>query len=94
MKVIWKYTLTPSRLHDKQEQELEIPSNSKLLKTVCVDETLILYYLVDPNEERIKKCFKYVMTGEEFEYNGLDYIDSIITDRGLVVHWFQEWVEK
>lgn len=86
-KVIYKYTLD---FDFTGNIKVNVPLLSYLLKVGVQENQIVLWYLVDTCqlEEKYTTHFKVIMTGEEFDDNGLEYIDTVTLKDWLVCHLF------
>lgn len=90
MKKIWKYALTDS-LNPVNYPKVEMQRDAKVLAVREAEGMLTLWALVDTDVTHEKRYFAVVGTGQgmsESELKG-KYLDSVITEHGLVWHVFE-----
>ena len=88
-KTIWKYQLEPI-----DNQDIEMPFNSKILTIQTQQEKPCLWALVDPSEKTEKRHIEIFGTGHPIHYDIGDternYIGSYQLENGaLVFHVFE-----
>ena len=83
MKAIWKYAINP-------HTTIQIPQGARLLSVQVQDNQPQLWALVDPAALQVGRMFQAVATGEEFDDDGMTYIDTFQINGGaLVFHLFE-----
>ncbi len=87
--VIWKYTLEWA-----DRQKIEVPKGATVLSVLNQRESLVVYFLVDPAQEKEDKYISIVGTGNPFPYTKLEKNQFIgtasIKGGDLVWHVFIE----
>ncbi|MFD7196953.1 hypothetical protein ACFV7P_18730 [Bacillus subtilis] len=85
MNCVWKYKL------DHMIQKVELPVGAKILSAVIQNGHVVVYALVNSNEEK-KETVEFVTqsTGESSvdRLNEYMFLDTLMTDNGLVFHIF------
>lgn len=86
MKTIWKYSLLPTT-----GQNLSLPFGAEILSVKEQNENIVLYALVDPNEEgKTNRMVLIFGTGHEISnIKGFQFIDTVKLQGGaLMFHVF------
>lgn len=85
MNCVWKYKL------DHMIQKVELPIGAKILSAVIQNGHVVVYALVNSNEEK-KETVEFVTqsTGESSvdRLNEYMFLDTLMADNGLVFHIF------
>ncbi|MHC3398962.1 DUF7352 domain-containing protein [Bacillus subtilis] len=85
MNCVWKYKL------DHMIQKVELPVGAKILSAVIQNGHVVVYALVNSNEEK-KETVEFVTqsTGESSvdRLNEYMFLDTLMADNGLVFHIF------
>lgn len=79
--LVYKYTLAP-------ETVIELPQFAEVLSAKEQYGEIVLYVLLDPSEDAIKRKFIAVPTGVTFDASNLYFIDTVML-RALVFHIFE-----
>lgn len=86
MKTIWKFALSPHTI------EIDMPNGSQVL---CANEqngSIYIWAIVDPNATLVKRKFRVIGTGWEFENGLLIYISTVeLANGNLIFHVFESF---
>lgn len=81
MKTIWKY---------KVDSKVEMPKGAEVLTVQLQGEMLVMWALVDPEQERETRSFSIVYAREHARVDASCYIGTAQTSNGLEWHVFEE----
>lgn len=84
MSKIWKY---PIRVQSKEL--IVMPKGAKVLKLVEQGGLPYIYVLVDPDETPVTRVFRTVTSGEQFNSDAVEWVDTAILDGWFVIHLFE-----
>lgn len=77
--VVYKYPLAPVTI-------ISLPWNAQPLSVGLQDDVLVLWVLLDPNEETTNRRFVALNTGTSFELGSVSFIGTVQTTNGIVWH--------
>src|SRR4051812_18868695 len=84
MNAIWKYEVGPRTV-------LEMPKGARILSLQVQDNAPKIWALVDTNQMKVRRVFRVLPTGMEFDAAGLAYVGTFQLDGGKAVfHLFEE----
>lgn len=92
MKTIWKYNLIQGH---EAKTNINIPLNSKLLSVGKQGNALNIWFEVDKEVRELETRKFYVMhTGGNYDYDSLQFIQTVVFSSTYVLHVFEEKREK
>ena len=92
---IWRYLLEI----EEDVQEIIMPSVSKILHTTMMGNNIALWFIVDPEDDKVSRYFKVYGTGHAMRTDIIhDYIGTCLhiieqTSESLVCHVFEVYID-
>ena len=83
---IYKYTLNTN-----YKQTLHLPKGANITGVLSQNDDVVLYAVVDPEQETEERYITTLMTGQRIEslFDVDRFIGTVVVENGIVVHVFE-----